>query len=191
MRFPALVLAGIAVFSAPASAQEAYRGWSIDASLVPEERRAESLASAKAQVDLVESLAIDPAIKDWLRTIPVALDPALTQGRAFRGRVTLKADPVPQENPVLLHECLHIFLAQRVPQGMRNPEIVGFFEAAKASGRFPPNAYMLTNSNEFFAMTASSVLWGRSERPPVRRDVVQRFMPDFYEWIVSAFGLKA
>ena len=75
----------------------------------------------------------------------------------------------PPENPVLLHELLHAYHQQRLPDGLKNPRIIAFFEAASLSGKFPPQAYMLTNPAEFFAMCASVVLWGHAARLPFTR----------------------
>jgi len=93
----------------------------------------------------------------------------------------------PAQNPVLLHELLHAYHQQRLPDGLKNPRIIAFFEAASLSGRFPPQAYMLTNATEFFAMCASVVLWGHAARLPFTRAHVRETLPIFYDWIVAQF----
>jgi hypothetical protein len=183
------LLGGLALGAAPAAfAEDTYRGWTIDMSLVPEARRAASLASVKAQVDLVESIDFDPEIKAWFRTTVIHVDPSLNSGRVTeRNNLQLKADPVPADQPVLLHELMHVFHFMRHP---RSPVIIAFYEAAKASNQFPPQAYMLSNPREFFAMCASVVLWGRADRPPGTRENVRRKLPELYDWIVAQFSLQ-
>lgn len=183
------VLGALSLAAAPAAfAEDAYRGWTVDMSLVPDERRAASLASVKAQIDLVESIDFDPEIKAWFRTIVIHVDPSLNSGRVTeRDNLQLKADPVPADQPVLLHELMHVFHFVRHP---RSPVIVAFYEAAKTSNQFPPQAYMLTNPREFFAMCASVVLWGRADRPPGTRENVRRKLPAVYDWVVQAFSLR-
>ena len=49
---------------------------------------------------------------------------------------------------------------------------------------------MMTDVAEFFTMTASVVLWGKAARLPFSRDRVRADMLDYYDWLVSTFGLK-
>jgi hypothetical protein len=88
---------------------------------------------------------------------------------------------------VFLHELLHAYHQQRLPEGLLNPRVGGFYEQAIRSGRFPARAYMLTNVAEFFAMCVSAVLWGRAARPPFTRQNVHVALPLFYDWIVAEF----
>jgi hypothetical protein len=141
------------------------RGFHVDLSVVPEGGRAALEASLRSQVDLVESLDVDPELKAWFRSVPLRLNPELRQpGRVGPNGLELSTDVVPAENPVLLHELLHVYQARRLTGGPRNPELIAFYEAARASGDWPAQAYMLSNLNEFFAMTGSVALWGRAAR---------------------------
>ena len=41
---------------------------------------------------------------------------------------------------------------------------------ARTAGEFPAKSYMLSNEGEFFAMTASTYLYGRIQRDPDTRE---------------------
>lgn len=192
-----LVGAGfLALATTPAFAREdavqTWRGFTIDMTAAVETERATLLASIRQQIDLVESLSIREDIKAWFRTIRITIDPTLNMpGRFGRNGLTLNDAVSPPENPVLLHELLHGYQAQRLAGARNNPHLVAGFEQAKASGDWPAQAYMLSNINEFFAMTASVALWGRAARPPGTRERLQATMPEYYAWLVEEFGLTA
>lgn len=146
--------------------------------------------SLAAQIALVKSLRVKPDIAAFfagqLITVDLAAD---TRTRAGPRGVFFERRPMPPENPVLLHELLHRYHLLRLPDGFRNIRVLRFYAEAQANGRFPPDAYMLTNPVEFFAMTASVVLWGTAARPPFLRATVREKLPDLYRWIVAEFGL--
>ena len=169
-----------------------HQGFAVDVGAVSPDRRADLSAGIRQQIDLVESLRIRPDIKDWFRTIRITVDPTLNMAGRFGPRgLTLNDEVAPAANPVLLHELLHGYQAQRLAGGRANPELVAAFGEARSGGDWPASAYMLTNINEFFAMTASVALWGRAARPPGSRERLQATMPEYYRWLVSEFGLTA
>jgi hypothetical protein len=188
-----LVLAALGAAAVPAMAHAAtrdYRGWTIDDDALPGGLNGETWASLKAQIDLVESVRIKPEITSYWRSQRLIMDPTLKEpGRAGPMRLFLSPEPQPHENPVLLHELIHVYHFNKVPGGRANPELIGFYEAAKRSGWYPPQAYVLKNVIEFFAMNASVVIWGKAARPPFKRETVQHNQPDLYAWIVDTFGL--
>lgn len=150
------------------------------------------LRSLEAQVDLVESLRIKPAIKAWFRKVPLEVDPTRSGSPGVyqpgRKRILFTVETQPSDNPVLLHELLHAYHNEVLRSGMQNPTIIKFYKAAKASGAFAPDLYMLKNQGEFLAMCASVVIWGRASRPPGTRANVHNKLPEFYDWIVKEFG---
>jgi hypothetical protein len=189
IRRTVLLLALALLPLSPAVAQETYRGWSIDISSAKTDRDA-LMASLSKQIDLVESLPVKPEIKAWFRAIPLIIDPNLLGGGFVkRGVLSLRDEAIPEERPVLLHELLHIYHAQKMPQGHRNPMILAFYNQAKTAG-YAPNSYMLSNPVECFATVVSTVLAGKAERPPFTRERVKQLQPDFHDWIVFEFGLK-
>jgi hypothetical protein len=188
--FLAGAAAGLAVGPARA-ADFAYKGWSFDIDRGGGPLPDALLRSLQAQIDIVEAIDIKPDIRAFFRAVPKAIVPHTPLGPGAydfeKRRMFLDRQIDPPENPVLLHELLHAYHQQRLPEGLKNPRIIAFFEAASLSGRFPAQAYMLTNAAEFFAMCASVVLWGRAARPPSTRAQVRETLPLFYDWIVAQF----
>ena len=149
--------------------------------------------SLQAQTDLVEGLDIKPTIKTFFHSVPLEIVPTTPRGPGCYSfetrRMLLSMQPVPPEDPVLLHELLHAYHQQRVRDGLRNADVIRFFNEARSSAAFPPRSYMLTNTMEFFAMCASVALWGQAARPPSTRANVREKLPEFYDWIVAEFSL--
>jgi hypothetical protein len=187
-----LLLAGLAA-GGPAVARAStrdYRGWTIDDDALPGGLSGATWDSLKAQIDLVESVKIRPEIIAYWRSQRLIMDPTLKEpGLAGPMRLFLSPDPQPRENPVLLHELIHVYHFNKIAGGQANPQLIAFYEAAKRGGWYPPRAYVLKNVIEFFAMNASVVLWGKAARPPLKRETVQHNQPDLYAWIVDTFGL--
>lgn len=165
-----------------------YRGFTVDLTASASFRRDVLAAYIREQIDLVESLAIRSDIKAWFRSVRVTVDPELNMpGRFAEGRLTLDDTTSARDNPVLLHELLHGYMADRLrPTG----ELRRFYEEAQASEVWPLGSYMVSNINEFFAMTASVALWGRAARPPFTREQLEARMPDYFDWLRTEFGLK-
>ncbi len=192
-----IVAAGLlAVVAAPALAEDdpvfAYRGFTVDMTAAASGKRATVGAYIRQQIDLVESLNIREDIKVWFRSVRLTVDPTLNMpGRVDRNGLTLNDAVSPPENPVLLHELLHVYQARRLTGARDNPHLVAAFAQAKRSGDWPAQAYMLSNINEFFAMTGSVALWGRAARPPSTRERLRAALPDWYAFLVGEFGLTA
>lgn len=173
------------------AAVSGYRGWTLDDGLMKGGIPDDILSSLKAQIDLVESIEMKPEIKAAFRDQTLILDPTLKQpGKAGPRKLFLKPEIMPAENPVLLHELLHVYHFTRLPDGRNNATVRRFYNEAKARSLYPPQSYMMTNPAEFFAMTASVVLWGQAARPPFERETVKTRQPELYAWITSEFALK-
>lgn len=167
----------------------AHMGHTVDLGAVAPSERSALAASIRRQIELVQGLAIRADIKSWFASIPVTVDPGLNQpGRYAGGRLTLNDETSPPDNPVLLHELLHAYMDVRLP---RDGQLRRFYQQARDSGDWPADAYMLSNINEFFAMTGSVALWGRAARPPFTRERLRASLPDCYGWLAGEFGLRA
>lgn len=185
----ALVLAAPRAASAREPAVFLYNGVSIDERAVAADHRMVLEQGLREQIDLLRSLAIRPEIAESLRAVPIRIDPNLREpGHYDETGLRLWDKVVPRDNPVLLHELLHVWLTHAT--GAQRARIDRAYAEARRSGRYPGSAYMLTNVGEFFAMTASVVLWGKAARLPFARDRVKTDMPDYYDWLVSSFGLN-
>ena len=185
----ALIATAAATALLPRLARAADAGFAIDWQGGPQTPAV--LASLQAQIALVRALPIAPDVAAFFAAQPITVD--LAEGTATRAGprgIFFERRALPPDNPVLLHELIHRFHLLRLPQGFANAQVIAFYEAAKAGGRYPANAYMLTNPHEFLAMTASVVLHGRAARPPFVRANVAEKSPDLYRWIVETFGLR-
>jgi hypothetical protein len=185
---------GLGLFARPTwGAELPIKNWRFRTDAANEPLSDALMNSLQAQTDLVEGLDINPKIKTFFHSVPLEIVPTTPRGPGYYSfetqRLLLSMQPVPPENPVLLHELLHAYHQQRVPDGLRNADVIRFFNEAKSSGKFPPQSYMLTNMVEFFAMCASVALWGQAARPPSTRADVREKLPEFYSWIVAEFSL--
>ncbi len=148
------------------------------------------VASLHAQIALVKALSIKPEIMAFFAAQPITVD--LTAGtgiRATKTGIAFGRQPASPDNPVLLHELLHRYHLEMLPQGFDNPQIIAFYDAAKASGAYPANEYMFKDRREFFAMCGSVTLYGKAARQPLTRASVEKNLPDVYAWFVNAFAL--
>ena len=171
------------------SASYTYLGFRIDESKVPPDQRPAVETGLREQIDLVDSLLIDPKIAAFLHAVPVRIDPSLHEpGHYDESGLRLWDKQSPPDNPVLLHELLHAWLSRA--SGDDRLVIRRAYETALASGRYPRDAYMMSDVAEFFTMTTSVALWGKAARLPFKRERVQADMPDYYAWIMNRFGLK-
>lgn len=151
----------------------------------------EIAAALAAQIALIEALPIDPAIIAFFATQRIAVDTMPgSMSRIAPDGIHFERRAVPADNPVLLHEMLHRYHLLRLPDGYRNADIRRLHDDARTSGLYPPGAYMLSHPIEFFAMTASAVLYGQLSRPPFSRAEVAAKSPELYAWIVVEFGLR-
>lgn len=149
-------------------------------------------ASLAAQIAMVKSLHVKPEVAAFFANQIITVDLAdNTATRAGPGGVFFERKPMPPENPVLLHELLHRYHLLRLPRGFRNPQVIAWYDEARAQADFPAQAYLYKNPIEFFAMVTSVALWGRAARPPYDRATVRRDYSGIYAWIVQEFGLRA
>lgn len=187
-----IVASGIGAALVPSAAygMSAGEGFAIDWQSGPETPAV--VASLSAQIALVKALKIKPERAAFFASQPITVDLANgTKTRAGPRGIFFERRAVPADNPVLLHELLHRYQLLRLPGGVANPTVHAFYDAAKTSGLYPAKAYMLSNAFEFYAMMASTVLYGRTSRPPLLRANVARKSPDMFAWIVEDFGLVA
>jgi hypothetical protein len=93
------------------------------------------------------------------------------------------------QDPVILHEFLHVYHAKLMPNGYENKGIKEFYGQAKAKNLFPKEAYVVKNHKEFFAVTASIFLAGRdSVHEPYTRAELKDKMPDYFKYLTGVFG---
>ena len=86
---------------------------------------------------------------------------------------------------MLLHEMLHAYHAQILPEGFKNRAILYYYEEAK--GHYPEEAYLMTNEREFFAVTASVFLSGMADGGVTQSDI-KKEQPEYYQYLGWLFG---
>jgi hypothetical protein len=151
---------------------------------------ADTAASLEAQIALVRCLSIKSEAMAFFAAQPIVVDLATNTGtRASPTGIIFGRKPVPADNPVLLHELLHRYHLEMLPKGYDNPQIIAFYDAARAAGAYPANEYMFKDCKEFFAMCGSVTLYGKAARQPLTRASVAKNLPDVYAWVVNEFGL--
>jgi hypothetical protein len=177
-----------------------YRDWRVNTSAVREPLSDALIHAVEAQIDMVESLPLKPAVKAYFRKVDIKVDsstlghPGMYQWRtshSLRGttvhRITLGTGPIPANQPLLLYLLLLAHLDQNVERGWHNRRIKGWLDDAKRSGAFKTGAKMLHGPPEFFASSTGAVLLGRWPDEPYERAKVRARLPDFYAWVVGEF----
>jgi hypothetical protein len=126
----------------------------------------------------------DPGKQRW--TNPNAVDLAVDSGL---GVIMLRPDMRYEKEAVLLHELLHAYHARLLPDGYANKGVIGYYALAKSKDLLPRESYAMKNHMEFFAVTSSIFLAGKSEfHDPKSREALKEKMPDYYKYLVGVFG---
>jgi hypothetical protein len=133
---------------------------------------------------------LKPKVVAFMRTVNVWANPKRTglgPGHySHKTGIDLQMDQLEPNKPILLHELLHAFHDQELPQGFANADVERFYERGKAAG-WPADSYMMSNSHEFFAVTASVYLYGDIPRPPESRKQLRAKQPQYYQWLADLF----
>jgi hypothetical protein len=93
------------------------------------------------------------------------------------------------DEPVMLHEFLHVYHAKLMPNGYDNKGIKNFYGEAKSKQLFGKDIYVVKNEKEFFAVTASIFLAGKdATHEPHTRAKLREQQPEYYKYLVGVFG---
>jgi hypothetical protein len=172
----------------------AYRDFTIDLSEAKDAPNLKAIvASLRHQIDIVADCGAKPQILDFFKSQLIFVRPGAGDGggRFDAGSTGVSVDIAVDapEKPVLLHELLHAYHYRVLPQGHDNPDILTFYQRALDGSFYPPDAYVLKNVQEFFAVTASLYLWGNVDRPPHDRRTLHDRQPVYYKWLGDQFGV--
>lgn len=150
-----------------------YRGITVDTGAAQgQPNLKEVVASLKHQIEIVVDCDAKPEIMTFFKSQPVWVRPGQGDGGGhFSSKVagvTVDAAVVAPEKPVLLHELLHAYHFRVLPGALRNPDLERFYGIAKQNELYPPDAYVLKNVQEFFAVTGASISGAMStDRPTI------------------------
>ena len=93
------------------------------------------------------------------------------------------------EDPVMLHEMLHAYHNKLMGGGIENLGIKAMYAKAVSQNAFPKEDYVMTNPQEFFAVTASVFLAGKGAiSEPKTRAALKEKLPKYYKFLVELFG---
>jgi hypothetical protein len=135
-------------------------------------------------VNLPERTSREPTVLDsgkWNNPDPVALAEDTNRGVVFVRPIMLDASSKNAQRPVILHEMFHSYHAIIMPQGVKNPSILFYYDQAKSKQLYPADAYLMTNVKEFFAVTASVFLSGDDGK--FTRSNLKEKQPDYYNYL--------
>ena len=185
---------------------------------------AEAREDLRKEIDIVNNVGLPPEIITFFRSIPIILriaDPLDYAGQYIKLRNAGHGQYINYidmniytqvhwtlryvATTVLLHELLHAFHDQRLPDGFNNQMIKNYYNDAvnrrcydwlldslnSCIGGSNAN-YYLTNEKEFFAVTATTYLFGQEdeEEPHLRQDIQQK-QPGYYLYLQQLFGPTA
>lgn len=171
-----------------------YRDFTVDMALAANmPNRAAIETSLRRQIDITADCGAKAEIVAFFRTIRIALktDPKGGPGRFSPATgVEIHAAAQPPENPILLHELIHALHYFVLPGRNQNPDVLRFHNNAMRGGFYAADDYVMKNTNEYFAVTASLYLWGKVARPPHDRETLCRNQPAYCNWLGELFGVK-
>jgi len=125
---------------------------------------------------------------------PASSDPIARAMTTLSGvimyRPSTLSDDEQRERPVLLHELLHAYHDHIMPGNFDNPAVQAFFKQATDKHLYPANLYLMVNEKEFFAVTASVILFGKdgTKDGMIDRAMIKKAQPDYYKYVVWLFG---
>jgi hypothetical protein len=164
-----------------------YRGWHVDVSRVADVQFPKKTgALIQRQLDIVCSAHLKPEIIDFMRSVRLWANPAQVRpGAAYyfrRTGVEFRVRGLDPDKPILLHELLHAYHDRRLGSES-DSELSRFYRGALEGKLWPPEAYMMRNEREFFAVTGTVYLFGSIDRPPYDRRALMQVQPDYYAWL--------
>lgn len=151
--------------------------------------------SLEHQMDIVEQSGVPPATLEFFKTVPVVMVPKLDTGFGHAGRdetgrqiVEMKAEKLPADRPILLHELLHAYHGVKLGP---TPMIRDSYRQALQSGIYNRyrKAHFLEAPNEYFAVIGSIFLYGkRIDQPPFDCALTAKYQPQFIQFLTEQFG---
>jgi len=189
----------ISTSSAVVAEEFSYRDYRIDLSRIVGHVDLEAAKTVmRKQIDLVEAVEMRPELRNFFRSVRVELtsDLPIGDGGHARGAYASSDKLVKMtaligsraSAPVLIHELAHAVHAQLVPQGYKNEKIMAMYQASRQSGRYPPDAYVIHNEREWFAVLSTVFLAGTDSYAPFTRSRLKEQEPEAYAFLITIYG---
>ena len=131
----------------------AHQGFRADiAALAGAPRRNEIIAALRRQIDICAEAGLSANVLAYMRSVPVRLkvfqpgEPGFNSGPGFYNGKNITLVPMLYEpaNPILLHELLHAYHHDRLPDGNKNADVLE--PLAKLFGGFASLGLILPDS---------------------------------------------
>ena len=152
-------------------------------------------SSLEHQMDIVEQSGVPGATLEFFKSVPVVMVAKLDTGFGHAGRdeagreiVEMKAEKLPADRPILLHELLHAYHGEKLGP---TPMIRDSYRQAVQSGIYKryAKAHFLEAPNEYFAVIGSIFLYGkRIDQPPFDCELTAKYQPQFIQFLTEQFG---
>jgi hypothetical protein len=166
-----------------------YRGFTVDISALDTVKEAgKTLVSLKHQIDTVVAVRVKPEIAAFFSTVQMKIGDVKDDGLGVYdgSAVVLTTDPIDPERGVLIHELLHAYYDRKMGKDeMRRTS--AYYEEAPRAYNLPKSEYAMSSESEFFAVTASIYLRGKSSRKPHDRRTIRGAQPDYYKFLGELF----
>jgi hypothetical protein len=195
------VVTGCIVFSAQGFAEPnasgPYKGFRIDYSQVANNPNLDQIkARMNRQIDMVVEVGLPQEVLSFFRNVPTHV---IAGKHAFGGHYVpaqRKIEiPAPSllnsRKPIYLHELLHAFHHQRLPNSFKNSEIIAYYHKARELKCYDAHSHMMDNEREYFATAGTAYLFGVTELEPFTRDKVRRNQPFLFKHLQKMFGPNA
>lgn len=166
-----------------------YRGFTVDISPLDNVKDAgKSLVSVKHQIDIVLAARVKPEIAAFFSTVEIKLGNVPEESLGFYdgSAVVLTTGPIHPDRGVLIHELLHAYHDKKMGK-VQMRRLKAYYEEAPQAYNLPRTEYAMSSESEYFAVTASIYLRGKSSRKPHDRPTIRAAQPEYYKFLEELF----
>jgi len=186
---------------AQAVAQPEFRGFLVDMSRLSSEQRKALTPSYIEQIKVIESVSLPAEILAFMKTIPIFADPEFSASGTHalyrrknvtpkpKGQVVTDLTPMESKRPILLHEMLHAYDANK--WDFSNATLLAAYDRALNEKLYPPSAvksHFLSNPREYFAISATIYLFGQIQQEPFNCALMAKKQPRYVEYLEQLLG---
>ncbi|MFI5390411.1 MAG: hypothetical protein ACHQYQ_03535 [Bacteriovoracales bacterium] len=150
----------------------------------------------KMQIDMVMDSKLPDKVKETLKGVSIIIDDSKGQKSGSPAmympkekKVNAHSDPgiYSDKTPIFLHELLHAYHDQFIPNGYQNQEILDYYSKAKKRNCYKPNTHFMQSHVEFFAIASTIVLWGPIQQPPYNLQRINQCQTDDFVEFLKKF----
>ena len=178
-----------------------FRGFLVDMSRLSPEQRKALTPSYIEQIKVIESVCLPAEMLAFMKTIPIFADPEFSAPGTHalyrrknatpkpKGQVVTNLIPMESKRPILLHEMLHAYDANK--WDFNNATVLAAYERALSEKMYPPSAvkaHFLSNAREYFAISGTIYLFGQIQQEPFNCKLIVKNQPKYVEFLEQLFG---